>query len=200
VPGVRAFARRGPRFVVRALYAPARSEARATVTLAIPGRCEMVAEEIRTTLAQGGGLKMKNNNEESDFWKFMLTRDLKGTGAVVLIMFAIVIAAVLTAIAVDDVDGTDKTTLVTGAFTLIGTLVGSYTGVRVGSKGTDDAQNTVSVLQKRLGETVEQSTIRTAELAAAIPDPQAARIALDRAEEKIRERRSEAPDKPDGTP
>jgi len=72
----------------------------------------------------------------------------------------------------------ERATLVTAMFTLLGTLVGAYTGVRVGSEGAERARATAT-----------EETIKASELSAAL-SPEVANEALDRAHLRIEQRRA----------
>jgi hypothetical protein len=119
------------------------------------------------------------------FLNWLYSRDLRGTGAVVVIIVGMLIALAITLRAIPDVASADRATLVGGAFTLIGTLAGSYTGVRVGSQGAEQARASTYRAHSELAAAMEEKAIVTGELVAAIPNPESAREALDRADERI---------------
>ena len=121
-------------------------------------------------------------------WNFLDRLELKQLGAVVVVVLGLAIVMVITLFGVPKVPDADKATLVSGAFILIGTLVGAYTGVRVGSRGMEEAQANSQAAHKDLAAAMNEKAILTGELVAAIPEPRAAREALDRAEEKIARR------------
>jgi hypothetical protein len=122
--------------------------------------------------------------KRTNVWGFLTSRNLHGTGTVVVVVVAMLIVLGITVVAIAGGVTNDETALVTAAFTVIGTLVGAYTGARIGSRGADEARADA-----------EEASIKTAELAAACPDPVVAQRALDRAETKIAMRR-EAPPRP----
>jgi len=119
------------------------------------------------------------------FWNWLYSRDLRGTGAVTVILVGMFIALAITLRALPDVLDADRATMVGAAFTLIGTLAGSYTGVRVGSQGAEQARASTYRAHSELAAAIEEKAIVTGELVAAIPNPDAAREALDRADERI---------------
>jgi hypothetical protein len=126
------------------------------------------------------------------FWNWLYSRDLRGTGAVTVILVGMLIALAITFRAIPDVLDADRATLVGAAFTLIGTLAGSYTGVRVGAQGAEQARASSNAAHTELAAAIEEKAIVTGELVAAIPDKTAAHEALDRAHDRIARRATDS--------
>jgi hypothetical protein len=61
-------------------------------------------------------------------------------GAVLVVVLALLAVFGICLFLVGDVDRGDRGSVVTSAFTVLGTIVGAYTGVKVGSSGREDAE------------------------------------------------------------
>ena len=92
----------------------------------------------------------------------------------------IAIAAVITLAFVDDV-GSEIGTIATGAFGVVGTIVGAFFGIKVGTQagasGKEDAQRTA--ITARAGEA--EANARATVLAAHIPEDKASTVASEAA-------------------
>jgi hypothetical protein len=116
----------------------------------------------------------------------IIVQVIRAGGLVLVVSFAITVVGVLTGLGMFHVATGEESTLITAAFGVIGTLVGAYTGVRVGATGAQAAAQAVTESQaKRL----EEQGIRLEEAIAAAPTD-AAREGLKRADDRIAEKRS----------
>ena len=118
------------------------------------------------------------------------TRDVvdlvQASGAVLVVSIALAAIFVLTLVLTTKVGPKDKATLVTSAFTVIGTLVGAYTGAKLGSAGREEA----TVARDR-AEAERQDEATTVSALAARLEPDEAREALKTADQ-IRQHRRRA--------
>lgn len=62
---------------------------------------------------------------------------INAAGAVLVVTLAVVAVAVICLVVGADVDPSDRAAVVTSAFTVLGTIIGAYTGARIGSKGRE---------------------------------------------------------------
>ncbi len=61
-------------------------------------------------------------------------------GAVLVVVLALLAVFGICLLLVGDVDSGDRGSVVTSAFTVLGTIVGAYTGVKIGSSGREEAE------------------------------------------------------------
>jgi hypothetical protein len=64
---------------------------------------------------------------------------LNGSGGLVVVTAGVAAVLVITSAAMGTVPEQERATVATAAFTVLGTIVGAYFGVRVGSRGKDEA-------------------------------------------------------------
>jgi hypothetical protein len=62
---------------------------------------------------------------------------VNAAGAVLVVTLALVAVALICLLLVGDVEPSDRAAVVTSAFTVLGTIIGAYTGVRIGSRGRE---------------------------------------------------------------
>jgi cytochrome c-type biogenesis protein CcmH/NrfG len=111
---------------------------------------------------------------------------IRAGGLVLVVIIALLVVGLLAGFGMFHVADGEESTLLTSAFGVIGTLVGAYTGVRVGATGAQQAAQAVTESQaKRL----EEQSIRLEETIAASPKD-AAQEGLERADKRIAEKRS----------
>lgn len=103
---------------------------------------------------------------------------ISAAGAILVVGLGLVFVFVVTLVSLGTVPDGQKSTVVAGAFTVIGTVVGTYFGVRAGSAG-----------KERVEAARELETIKVQELAASMDGP-TAKEALDRAERRVETARS----------
>jgi hypothetical protein len=65
---------------------------------------------------------------------------INAAGAVLVVVLALLAVFGICLLLVGDVDSGDRGSVVTSAFTVIGTIVGAYTGVKIGSSGREEAE------------------------------------------------------------
>ena len=65
---------------------------------------------------------------------------INAAGAVLVVVLALLAVFWICFFLVGDVDSGDRGSVVTSAFTVIGTIVGAYTGVKIGSSGREEAE------------------------------------------------------------
>jgi hypothetical protein len=95
------------------------------------------------------------------------------TGAVLIVALGLVFVFIVTIVALGTVPGSQKAAVVTAAFTVFGTIVGAYFGVKVGSAGKEQAE-----AQRHA------ASIKVEELAARA-DPRTVEQAMDKAQERL---------------
>jgi hypothetical protein len=71
-------------------------------------------------------------------------------GALLVVIVALAAVLIITLAVLTKVAEDQRATVVTAAFTVIGTLVGAYTGVKVGSSGLDEAQKSRDAEAKKV--------------------------------------------------
>ncbi|MDP8943659.1 MAG: hypothetical protein M3N16_06020 [Actinomycetota bacterium] len=99
---------------------------------------------------------------------------VRAIGSVLVVGLGLSFAFVIAVVALATVPDGQKATVATSSFTVLGTIVGAYFGIRAGAAGRERAE----VAR-------EEEAVKVQELAARM-DPGTAQTALDRAEERIR--------------
>jgi hypothetical protein len=94
-------------------------------------------------------------------------------GGVLVVGLGLVFVFVIALVALGTVPDSQKAAVVTAAFTVLGTIVGAYFGVKVGSAGRQEAE------AARDAEAVKVQEF------AARADPETAKAALDSAQERV---------------
>jgi hypothetical protein len=97
---------------------------------------------------------------------------IAATGAIVVVGLGLVFVFIIALVSLGTIPGNQKSTVVASAFTVIGTVVGTYFGVRAGSAGKERAEAARDL-----------ESIKVQELAARV-DPTEAQAALDKAEKR----------------
>ena len=87
----------------------------------------------------------------------------------------LVVFALLAVVSLGTVPDSQKAAVITAAFTVLGTIVGAYFGVKVGAAGREKAEAAR-----------DAEAVKVQELAARV-DPQTARAALDTAERRVQD-------------
>jgi hypothetical protein len=105
---------------------------------------------------------------------------ITAAGAIIVVGLGLVFVFVLTIVGMNVVPEDQRSTLVTAAFTVIGTVVGTYFGVRAGSAGKERAEAARDL-----------ESVKVQELAAHV-NPDVARQALDKAEQRAAVQRSQS--------
>ena len=95
------------------------------------------------------------------------------TGAVFVVILGLVCVFIVTLVALGTLPGSQKAAVVTAAFTVFGTIVGAYFGVKVGAAGKEQAEAD----RHAAGVKVEELAARS--------DPRTVEQALDKAEERL---------------
>ena len=101
-----------------------------------------------------------------------MTHSVRGQ-CVVVVGLGMAFVFIIALVALGTVGESQKAAVATAAFTVLGTIVGAYFGVRVGSAGREQAEAARNA-----------ESVKVQELAARV-DPQVARAALDRAQERL---------------
>jgi hypothetical protein len=101
---------------------------------------------------------------------------LAASGAIIVVSLGMGFVFVITLVSLGTLPDEQKTAVVTTAFTVLGTIVGAYFGVKVGAAGKEKAEKAR-----------EAEAVRVQELAAHV-DPVVALSALDRAHRRIEHR------------
>jgi hypothetical protein len=110
---------------------------------------------------------------------------ISATGAILVVGLGLVFVFVLSIVSLGTVPDTQKSTVITAAFTVIGTVVGTYFGVRAGSAG-----------KERVEAARDLEAMKVQELAAQVDAP-TAQQAMDRATKRVvAERSASQPDIP----
>jgi hypothetical protein len=65
---------------------------------------------------------------------------LAGAGGLVVVAIGVIAVVTITTASLGAVDERERATVATAAFTVLGTIVGAYFGVRVGARGKDEAE------------------------------------------------------------
>src|SRR5215204_2475057 len=95
---------------------------------------------------------------------------ISAAGAIIIVGLGLVFVFVIALVSLGTIPDGQKSTVVASAFTVLGTVVGTYFGVRAGSAGKDRAEAARDL-----------ESIKVQELAAHV-EPAVAEAALDRAE------------------
>ncbi len=103
---------------------------------------------------------------------------ISAAGAILVVGLGLAFVFVITIVALGTVPDTQKSTVATAAFTVLGTIVGAYFGVRVGAAGKERAEAAR-----------DAEAIKVQELAARM-DPTTAGAALDSAEARVQAARA----------
>lgn len=103
---------------------------------------------------------------------------ISATGAIVVVGLGLIFVFIIALVSLGTLPGTQKSTVVASAFTVIGTVVGTYFGVRAGSAGKERAEAARDL-----------ESIKVQELAARV-EPTVAQAALDKAEKRAETARS----------
>ena len=98
---------------------------------------------------------------------------ISATGAVFVVVLGLACVFIITLAALGTMPGSQKAAVVTAAFTVIGTIVGAYFGLKVGAAGKEEAE----AARHAAGVKVEELAARA--------DPKSVEQALDRAEERL---------------
>jgi hypothetical protein len=64
---------------------------------------------------------------------------LSGAGGLVVVATGVIAVTIITSASLGSVAAEERATVATAAFTVLGTIVGAYFGVRVGARGKDEA-------------------------------------------------------------
>jgi hypothetical protein len=107
-----------------------------------------------------------------------ITGVISAAGAILVVGLGLTFVFVITLVSLGTVPDDQKSTIVASAFTVLGTVVGTYFGVRAGSAGKERAEAAR-----------ELETMKVQELAASVDAP-TAKDALDRAERRVEVARS----------
>jgi hypothetical protein len=97
---------------------------------------------------------------------------VQATGGILVVVLGLVFVFILALVAMGTVQEDEKSTIVSAAFTVLGTVVGTYFGVRAGAAGKERAEAARDF-----------ESLKVQELAAHL-DPSTARAAFDRAEQR----------------
>ena len=98
---------------------------------------------------------------------------LTASGAILVVGLGLAFVFVIALVSLGTVPDSQKAAVVTAAFTVLGTIVGAYFGVKVGSAGKERAESAR-----------DAESIKVQELAARI-DPETATAALDSAHRRL---------------
>jgi hypothetical protein len=102
-----------------------------------------------------------------------LTEIIGATGAIFVVILGMAFVFIVTLVALGTLPAGQKAAVVTAAFTVFGTIVGAYFGVKVGAAGREEAE----AARHAAGVKVEELAART--------DPDVVAQALDKAEERL---------------
>jgi threonine/homoserine/homoserine lactone efflux protein len=103
---------------------------------------------------------------------------ISAAGAIIVVGLGLAFVFVITLVSLGTVPDDQKSTVVAAAFTVLGTVVGTYFGVRAGAAGKERAEAAR-----------ELETMKVQELAASV-DATTAKNAIDRAEMRVETARS----------
>ena len=98
---------------------------------------------------------------------------VSAAGAIIVVSLGMAFVFILGLVALGTVPGSQKAAVITAAFTVLGTIVGAYFGVKVGSAGRAEAEAARNA-----------ESVKVQELAATV-DPKTAQDALDRAAQRV---------------
>jgi hypothetical protein len=65
---------------------------------------------------------------------------LSGSGGLVVVVIGVIAVMTITSTAMGTVPEAERATVATAAFSVLGTIVGAFFGLRVGSRGKDEAE------------------------------------------------------------
>jgi hypothetical protein len=125
------------------------------------------AEAARTSAERAQRRRTRASAEQN------IMATLATSGAIIVVGLGLAFVFVITIVSLGTVPDDQKAAIVTAAFTVLGTIVGAYFGVRVGAAGKGAAEKAR-----------EAEAIKVQELAAQV-DPITAVSALDRAQRRI---------------
>ena len=97
---------------------------------------------------------------------------ITAAGAIIVVGLGLVFVFVIALVSLGTMPDSQKATVVTSAFTVVGTVVGTYFGVRAGSAGKERAEAARDL-----------ESMKVQELAARV-EPNVAQAALDKAEQR----------------
>ena len=100
---------------------------------------------------------------------------VSAAGAIIVVGLGLAFVFVLAVVSLGTVPDSQKAAVITAAFTVLGTIVGAYFGVKVGAAGREKAEAAR-----------DAEAVKVQELAARV-DPQTARAALDTAERRVQD-------------
>ncbi|MDP9345754.1 MAG: hypothetical protein M3P44_08530 [Actinomycetota bacterium] len=103
---------------------------------------------------------------------------ISASGAILIVGLGLAFVFVITLVALGTVPDQQKSTVATASFTVLGTIVGAYFGVRVGAAGKEHAEAAR-----------DAESLKVQELAAHL-DPATAKSALDSAEVRVQAARA----------
>jgi hypothetical protein len=103
---------------------------------------------------------------------------ISATGAILVVGLGLVFVFVIALVPLGTIPDSQKSTVVTSAFTVVGTVVGTYFGVRAGSAGKERAEVARDL-----------ESMKVQELAARV-EPAVAQEALDKAAQRSEEART----------
>ena len=142
---------------------------RATVALAEADRAEAARAAAERAAAERAPRKRPQASES--FMEMLAT-----SGAIIVVGLGLAFVFVITIVSLGTVPDDQKAAIVTAAFTVLGTIVGAYFGVRVGAAGKGAAEKAR-----------DDEAIKVQELTARV-DPVTAVSALDSAQRRIERR------------
>src|SRR4051794_35303008 len=102
-----------------------------------------------------------------------LVEVISAAGAILVVGLGLVFVFIIALVSLGTIPDSQKSTVVASAFTVVGTVVGTYFGVRAGSAGKERAEAARDL-----------ESMKVQELAARV-DPTVAQAALDRAEKRV---------------
>jgi hypothetical protein len=70
---------------------------------------------------------------------------LSAAGGLVVVAIGVIAVTTITSVSLGSVAEEEQATVATAAFTVLGTIVGAYFGVRVGARGKDEAESARAV-------------------------------------------------------
>lgn len=75
---------------------------------------------------------------------------LSGAGGLVVVAIGVIAVVSITSASIGSVAAEERATVATAAFTVLGTIVGAYFGVRVGARGKDEAEAARAVAAEKV--------------------------------------------------
>jgi hypothetical protein len=128
---------------------------------------------VEDAMRQGAEVERKLARRQSDISQPGYVNFLAACGAIVVVGLGLLFTFVISIVSLTTVPDSQKAAVVTAAFTVLGTIVGAYFGVKVGSAGKEEAEKAR-----------DAEAVKVQELAAHI-DPATAVTALDSAHRRI---------------